>query len=89
VHTYIPTYLPTYIHTYIHTYIKTTRTFAGTDLHIHTHTHTCRYADAGHYVCYVQTGMGARKGKTKAAETVWMKFDDDKVSWVLENEVKA
>jgi len=51
-------------------------------------THQGRYADAGHYIAWVKTGIRERVSNKGAPQTMWLKFDDEKVSLHPEEEVK-
>jgi len=50
--------------------------------------HQSRYADAGHYVTYVRTSIRQSSSWRTAPEPMWIKFDDDKVTLVKEDEVR-
>jgi len=51
-------------------------------------THQGRYADAGHYIAWVKTGIRERTSAKGAPQPMWLKFDDEKVSLHTEEEVK-
>jgi hypothetical protein len=38
-----------------------------------------RYADAGHYIAWVKTGIRERLTARGAPQPMWIKFDDEKV----------
>ena len=41
--------------------------------------HQGRYADAGHYIAWVKTGIRERLTARGAPQPMWIKFDDEKV----------
>ena len=41
--------------------------------------HQGRYADAGHYIAWVKTGIRERLTPKGAPQPMWIKFDDEKV----------
>jgi hypothetical protein len=54
-------------------------------------THEGRYADAGHYICWVKSGIRVpKKSKSDQSpeEYYWLKFDDHKVTLEYEEDVK-
>ena len=51
-------------------------------------THEGRYADAGHYIAWVKTGVSKKLSEKGAPQPIWLKFDDEKVSEHTEEEVK-
>jgi uncharacterized UBP type Zn finger protein len=52
-------------------------------------THQGRYADAGHYIAWVKTGIRERLTERGAPQPMWLKFDDEKVSLHTEEEVSG
>uniref|UniRef100_A0A7S4P7C5 ubiquitinyl hydrolase 1 n=1 Tax=Guillardia theta TaxID=55529 RepID=A0A7S4P7C5_GUITH len=51
-------------------------------------THQGRFADAGHYIAWIKTGIMERASPRSALQPMWLKFDDEKISLHPEEEVK-